>query len=153
MTALPVAGITRFEHFFRETDALVIDKSDLKRLGSFLDRKLRDLVLRAGAIAKANGREIVEPYDLPITKGFQERIHEFRTVSNADAVKESLASLTGGPASMAACSDDTEAWLPEVAGGLCLTLSRTFKIIIDPRLKNPQTEHWDRAERLHDLLL
>lgn len=152
MTTLPVAGIARFEHFFRETDALDIDKSDLKRLGGFVDRKLRDLVLRAGAIAKANGREIVEPYDLPITKGFQERIHEFRSVSNAAAVQESLAPLTSGPASMAACSDDAEAWLPEIAGGLCLTLSRSFKII-DPRLKNPQTEHWDRAERLLDLLM
>lgn len=86
----------------------------------------------AGAIAKASGREIVEPHDLPITKGFQERIHEFRAVSNVVTVKESIALLTSGPASMAACSDDTEAWLPEVAGGLCLMLSRTFKVI-DPR--------------------
>lgn len=153
MTALPVAGIVRFEHFFRETDSLVVDKSDLKRLGGFVDRKLRDLVLRAGAIAKANGREIAEPHDLPITKGFQERIHEFRAVSNAAAVKESLAAITDGPASMAACSDDTEAWLPEVAGGLCLALSRFFKIIIDPRQKNPQTVDWERAERLIDILM
>ncbi|MGV7029629.1 DUF1931 family protein [Methylobacterium symbioticum] len=72
MTALPVAGIARSEHFFLEADALDIDTSDLKRLGGFIDRKLRDLVLCAGAIAEANGREIVESHDLPITKGFQD---------------------------------------------------------------------------------
>ena len=47
---------------------------------------------------------------------------------------------------------ETEARLPEVAGGLSLALARTFKII-DPDLKNPQSEHWERSFRIFDLLL
>jgi hypothetical protein len=33
-----------------------------------------------------------------------------------------------------------------------LALARTFKII-DPDLKNPQSEHWERSFRIFDLLL
>jgi hypothetical protein len=34
-----------------------------------------DLLLRGEANAKANGREVVQPFDLPITKGPQESSH------------------------------------------------------------------------------
>jgi hypothetical protein len=51
-----------------------------------------------------------------------------------------------------ATSSETDAELPRVAGGLSVALAHTFKII-DPTLKNPQTEHWDRSFRLFDLLL
>ncbi len=47
---------------------------------------------------------------------------------------------------------ETEARLPEVAGGLSVALARSFKII-DPHLKNPQSEHWQRSLRVFDLLL
>jgi len=33
-----------------------------------------------------------------------------------------------------------------------VALARTFKII-DPALKNPQSEHWERSQRIFDLLL
>ena len=51
-----------------------------------------------------------------------------------------------------ACGVETEARLPEVAGGLSVALARTFRII-DPNLKNPQSEHWERSFRIFDLLL
>ena len=47
---------------------------------------------------------------------------------------------------------ETETLLPDVAGGLSIALARTFKII-DPALKNPQSEHWERSFRIFDLLL
>ena len=47
---------------------------------------------------------------------------------------------------------ETEAQLAGIAGGLSLALARSFKII-DPGLKNPDTEHWERAFRLFDLLI
>jgi hypothetical protein len=49
-------------------------------------------------------------------------------------------------------SDETESRLPDVVGGLSLALARTFKII-DPEVKNPQTEHWERAFSIFNLLL
>jgi hypothetical protein len=52
-------------------------KGDLKRYSDFVNQKTYDLLIRGKAAAKANDRDIVDPCDLPITKGLQERIHEF----------------------------------------------------------------------------
>jgi hypothetical protein len=41
---------------------------------------------------------------------------------------------------------------PGVAGGLSLAPARIFKLI-DPRMKNPASEDWERAFRVFDLLL
>lgn len=49
-------------------------------------------------------------------------------------------------------SDEAEAWVPRIAGGISLGLARTFKIV-EPKLVNPQTKHWESAFRLFDLLL
>jgi hypothetical protein len=49
-------------------------------------------------------------------------------------------------------SEETEARLPAIAGGLGVALARTFKVI-DSRLKNPATEHWERAFQIFDQLL
>jgi hypothetical protein len=73
-------GIAKFEHFFRVAAGLDIDKQDLKRYSDFVNHKLYDLLIRAVAIAKANGRDIIQPFDLPITKGLQETIYVFREI-------------------------------------------------------------------------
>jgi hypothetical protein len=49
-------------------------------------------------------------------------------------------------------SEEAEARLPVIAGGLSVALSRTFKII-DPSVKRPVREEWERAFRIFDLLL
>jgi hypothetical protein len=51
-----------------------------------------------------------------------------------------------------AYSYETEAKLPEIAGGLSVALAHTFKII-EPDLKNPRTEHWERAYQIFDRLV
>jgi hypothetical protein len=48
--------------------------------------------------------------------------------------------------------EDTEGELVRIAGGLALALACSFRIL-DPDLRNPMTEHWERATALHDLLL
>ncbi|HEV7717360.1 MAG TPA: DUF1931 family protein [Arsenicitalea sp.] len=148
---MPVLGVKRLEHFFSAAASLDIDKSDLRRHDEFITRKIADLLLRGNAIANANAREVIEPHDLPITKGLQERIHEFRFLDDANA-KEILAQKIAIPPNDWAISDETMAMLPEVAGGLSVALAKAFKVL-DPELKNPQTQHWDRAFELFDLLL
>ncbi|MGW9432939.1 DUF1931 family protein, partial [Streptomyces decoyicus] len=64
---MTVMGVSRFERFFRAAASLDVDKNDLKRYSDFVDGKLYDLLLVAQAAAKANDRDIVEPWDLPIT--------------------------------------------------------------------------------------
>src|SRR5258708_4465890 len=149
---MPVMGVARFERFFRAAAGLDVDKDDLKRYNDFIDHKLYDLLLMAQATAKANRRDIIEPFDLPITKGLQESIHKFRALNEEVELAPILEQLATYPPLDATPSEETEARLPEVVGGLSLALARTFKII-DPDRKNPQTAQWDRAQQIFDLLL
>jgi hypothetical protein len=145
-------GVDRFERFFRVAASLDVDKSDLRRFNDFIDQKLYDLLLIGAATAKANVRDVMEPYDLPITKGLQECVHEFRRIDEEVDLGPLLDWLARYPPLDASPSDETEERLPEIVGGLSVALARSFKII-DPETKNPRTEQWDRVTRIFDLLL
>ncbi|MFJ9783325.1 DUF1931 family protein [Amycolatopsis sp. NPDC101161] len=149
---MPVMGAARFERFFRVAASLDVDKSDLKRYDEFLDRKVYDLFVVAKATAKANGRDVIEPRDLPITKGLQERMHEFLKMDDDLEVVPLLEQLLARPSLGIAISEETEARLPAVAGGLSVALAQAFKVI-DPRVKNPGSAEWDQVFRMFELLL
>jgi hypothetical protein len=145
-------GIARFERFFRLAASLDADRNDIRRFDDFVNDKIYDLLLRGVANAKANGRDIIEPHDLPITKGLQESIHAFKAIDEEVSLDAILEQLTRQPPLDATYSDETRDKLPQIAGGLGVALARTFPIL-DPDVKNPQSEHWDRATRIFDLLL
>lgn len=149
---MTVMGVTKFERFFRVAAGLDVDKQDLKRYSDFVNRKIYDLLLRGEAIAKSNDRDIIEPYDLPITKGLQECIHAFATLEGAIDLKAILDHITARPPLDLAMSETTEASLATIAGGLSVALARTFKLIC-PTVKNPSTEEWERAFQIFNLLL
>ncbi|EMD26065.1 DUF1931 family protein [Amycolatopsis azurea] len=149
---MPVMGAARFERFFRMAASLDVDKSDLKRYDEFLDREIHDLFVVAKATAKANGRDVIEPSDLPVTKGLQERMHEFAKLEEDLEVAPLLEQLLARPPLGMALSEDTEARLPAIAGGLSVALAQAFKII-DPRVKNPGSAEWDQVFRIFELLL
>jgi hypothetical protein len=149
---MPVMGVAKFERFFRAAASLDVDKDDLKRYDEFLDHKIYDMFLISRAAAKANGRDIIEPMDLPITKGLQESIHEFKKLDDDIELRPLLEQLLARPALDIAISEETESRLPGVAGGLSLALARTFRII-DPGLRNPATQQWEQAFQIFDLLL
>ncbi len=147
-----IMGVARFERFFRAAAGLDVDKQDLKRYSDFVTHKIYDLLLRSQAAAKANGRPTIAPHDLPITKGLQECIHTFRKMDEEIDLRSILDHLTMRAPLDLPYDVETEARLPEVAGGLSVALARSFKII-DPHLKNPRSEHWQRSLRVFDLLL
>ncbi len=149
---MSIMGVAKFERFFRAAAGLDVDKADLQRYSDFVNHKIYDLLLRGQAGAKANGRLIIEPFDLPITKGLQERIHEFRKLEEGIAVEPILEHLTALPPFDLTYSEETKARLPEIAGGISVALAHTFKII-DPDVKNPASEEWERSQRIFDLLL
>jgi hypothetical protein len=149
---MPIMGVARFERFFRVAAGLDVDKADLQRYSDFVNHKIYDLLLRGQAAAKANGRDIIEPFDLPITKGLQQRIHEFRKFEEGIAIEPILEHLTALPPFDLAYSEETKARLPEIAGGISVALAHIFKII-DPDVKNPASEEWERSQRIFDLLL
>jgi Domain of unknown function (DUF1931) len=147
-----VQGTHQIERFFRVAGSLDVDKADIKRYYDFVDRKLEDLLLVSQAAASANGRDIVQPWDLPITKGLQESIHAFEEL-DVDIGLERIAEETAPrPPLDRALSEETEARLPAIVGGLSLALAHAFNII-DPTLKNPATEHWESAFQIFDQLL
>lgn len=149
---MAVMGVARFERFFRAAASLDVDKSDLKRYNDFLDQKIYDLFVVAKAVATANARDVIEPTDLPITNGLQQCMREFRKMDDDIEVAPLLEQLLALPALDVTISGETEAKLPTVAGGLSVALARTFKIV-DPDVKNPGSEDWDRVFRVFELLL
>lgn len=151
---MDVTHIAHFERFFRRSAGLDVDKGDLRRYGDFVQGKTSDLLLRAQATAKANGRDVIQPFDLPITKGLQESIHAYRRIRDeADIeIEPSLRNLVRLPPLDLAYSEDVDTRLPEIAGGLSYALACTFRIV-NPELKNPQFRDWEVAFKLFDLLL
>jgi hypothetical protein len=148
---LTISGIPRFQRFFRTAAGLHVDKDDLKRYTDFVNRKLYDLVLMAEATAEANQRDVVQPEDLPITKGLQQSIHEFEKLDIELEVVPMLEQVEALPPLDMALAEATTAHLSIVAGGLSLALARTIRII-DPGLKAPHADDWERAFRIFDLL-
>jgi hypothetical protein len=147
-----VTGVATLEHFFRAAAGLDVDKEDLKRYREFVNHKIHDLLICAEAVAKANGRDVIEPIDLPITKGLRESIHRFKEIDETVALRSLLDRFVALPSLDLSTSEETEAELATVAGGLSVALARAFKLI-DPDLKNPQTVHWQRSFQIFDLLL
>jgi hypothetical protein len=149
---MALMGVATFERFFRAAAGLNVDKDDLKRYNDFIHHKLYDLLIMAQATARANDRGMIMSHDFPITKGLQESIHRFRKLDEEIELQRILDHLATLPALDLLVGDDTEARLPEVAGGLSVALAEAFKII-DPKLKNPSTAQWEQAFHIFDLLL
>jgi hypothetical protein len=145
-------GVAKFERFFRAAASLDVHKDDLKRYGDFVNEQVYDLLLLGNATAKANLRDVIEPYDLPITKGLQESMHEFERIDEEVELEPILEHLAGRPQLDRAYSDETEARLPTIVGGLSVALARTLKLL-DPDRRTPRSEDWERAFRIFDLLL
>src|SRR3954468_22201643 len=110
-----------------------------------------DIAITNRNSAKWNERDVIAPADLPITKGLHERMREFDELDVAAEVRALLRHDMRRPPSDVTFSEETEALLPEVFGGLSVVLARSFKVI-DPGLVNPRTEHWDRAFELFRLM-
>jgi hypothetical protein len=149
---MTVMGVSKFERFFRAAAGLDVDKNDLKRYSDFVDAKLYDLLVVGQASAKANGRDTVEPWDLPITKGLQESIHRFRRLDEEVELKPILERLAAHPPLDRTPTQETEERYPEIIGGLSVALAETFKIIYAD-VKNPQTGHWEGVTAVFDRLL
>ncbi|MFI5963541.1 DUF1931 family protein [Streptomyces asoensis] len=149
---MTVTGVSKFERFFRAAAGLDVDKNDLKRYGDFIDAKLYDLLVAGQASAKANGRDTVEPWDLPITKGLQESVHRFRRLDEEIDLKPILAQLATHPPLDRSPTQEAEERYPDIIGGLSIALAETFKIIY-PDVKNPQTSHWERVTAVFDRLV
>ena len=105
---------------------LDVDKEDLKRYYNFVDQKVADLLLVAQHKTKASDRVRVELRDLPITKGLQESIHAFEALDLDIGLERILERNVPEPPFDQPYSDEVDARLPIIAGGLSLAVARTF---------------------------
>ncbi|HTP16809.1 MAG TPA: DUF1931 family protein [Streptosporangiaceae bacterium] len=149
---MPVTGLTKFERFFRAAGSLDVDRNDIKRYLDFVNEAIYDLLLAGQATAKANARDIIEPRDLPVTLGLQETIHEFEKIDEEIDLRPILDHLAARPPLDSALSEDTQARLPMIFGGLSVALARALKII-DPDLRRVRAAEWERVFRVFDLLI
>jgi hypothetical protein len=72
------------------------------------------------------------------------RFREFAKLDEADEVRELLSQAMRRPPAEVSFSERAGRLLVELFGGLSIALARSFTVI-DPTVKNPSTEHWDRA--------
>ncbi|WP_061297927.1 DUF1931 family protein [Herbidospora cretacea] len=149
---MALMAVPRFERFFRSAAGVDVDKSDLRRYGDFVNDKVHDLLVMGQAHAKANHRDVIEPSDLPVTKGLQESIHRFRGLDEDIELKPILEQLATLPPLDLSIGEETVDRLPEIVGGLSVALAQTFKIV-DPDVKNPATQQWERTMSVFNLLL
>jgi hypothetical protein len=147
-----VMAVARFERLFRRAAGIEVDKSDLRCYGDFVNRKLYDLLAVGEETARLDGRKSIEPFHLPITKGLQECMRVFRALDEEVELDPILDQLAARPPLGLPYGEEMEKLLPAIVGGLSVALARSFKII-DPALKNPSTEHWQRSFQVFDLLL
>jgi hypothetical protein len=149
---MSLMGVPKFERFFRAAAEVDVDKDDLKRYSDFVNEKLYDMLLVGQAAARFNDRGDIEFWDLPITKGLQESMHRFRKLDEEIELQPILDQLANRPQLDLLYGTDLESRLPEIVGGMSLALAQSFKIV-DPKLRNPSSEHWERAFQLFNLLL
>jgi Domain of unknown function (DUF1931) len=147
-----VMGFTKFERFFRAAGGVTVDRDDVQRYLDFVNEALYDLLLIGQAHAKANARDVIQPWDLPVTKGLQESMHDFERLDEQIALWPILESLAARPPLPAALSEETQAQLPLVFGGISVALARAFRLI-DAELKAVHSEEWERTFRLFRLLI
>jgi hypothetical protein len=147
-----VMGYIRLKEFLRRSAGVDIDKSDVDRLTDLIGRKLNDLLVIGVRNASYNNRDVIMEPDLPLTKGILERLQEFRRYEESIDLKPILDHLATYPPLERTLSLEVEAMLPELVGTLAMLAGQTMKII-DPEVKNPGSELWERVLRLMELLL
>jgi Domain of unknown function (DUF1931) len=126
---MPVMGFTKFERFFRAASGVTVDREDVKRYLDFVNDAIYELLIIGQAMAKANVRDVIEAWDLPITKGLRESTHAFRRLEEEIELRPILESLAATPPLDATLDEETEARLPQLFGGISVGLARTFKLI------------------------
>jgi hypothetical protein len=141
---MAVMGSTKFERFFREAGQVRVDRDDVKRYLDFVNDVIYDMLLMGQATAKPNARDIIEPWDPPITAGLQQCMHQFGRIDEDIELRPILDSLAARPPLASALSEETQARLPLLFGGISVALARTFDAL-DAELTAVHTDEWDRA--------
>jgi hypothetical protein len=147
-----VLGFVRFERLFRAAGGVDVDRDDIRRYLDFVNDALYDLLIIGRNTAKAGARDVIEPQDLPVTKGLQESTHAFEKLDEEIELGPILDEIAARPPLDVTLSEETAERLPLLFGGISVALARTFRLI-DAELKAVHTEEWERAFAIFRLLV
>ncbi len=145
-------GFVKFERLFRAAGSVDVDRDDIRRYLDFVNDALYDLLIIGRNTAKASARDVIEPQDLPVTKGLQESTHAFEKLDEEIELGPILDEVAVRPPLDVTLSDETAERLPLLFGGISVALARTFRLI-DAELKAVHTEEWERAFAVFRLLV
>jgi len=147
-----VLGFVKFERLFRAAGGVEVDRDDIKRYLDFVDDALYDLLIIGQNTARASARDVIQPQDLPVTRGLQESTHAFEKLDQQIELGPILDELAARPPLDVTLSDKTAGRLPLLFGGISVALARTFRLI-DAKLKTVHSEEWERAFAVFRLLI
>ena len=145
-------GVKQVQRLFQEIAALEIDNTDVKRLNDFIRHRLHDLLILGQVAASVNDRDIIEYQDIPITAGLQQAVRDFRELDEHLSLLPIFKQQVPLPPLKLAVSDMVEKKIPQLAGGITVSLARVFKAA-NPELKNPGSREWRQVEAIYRILL
>jgi hypothetical protein len=145
-------GFTKFQRFFRAAGGVDVDRDDVRRYLDFVNDAIYDLLIMGRATAKANARDIIEPWDLPLTRGLQESVHRFEKIDEEIELQPILDYLAARPPLDVALSEEAQVFLPLAFGGISVALARTFTVV-EAELKAVHSQEWERAFSIFRLLV
>ena len=146
-----VVGFKKLETVFRKAAGIDIDKSKAERITDIVEKKFHDLLLIAVEKAGYNGRDIIMEADMPLTKGFEESIKEFKKLEEEIDLQDVLSFLEKIPPLKYPISSELEAKFPDYVGALMLIIARVLKEIGADR--RPSANDIEKTERILDLTL
>ncbi len=146
-----VVGFKKLEAVFRKAAGIDLDKSKADRIIDIVEKKFNDMLIVAVEKAGYNGRDIIMEPDMPVTKGFEESMRQFRELEEVVDLQDVLKFLEQIPPLKYPISADLEEKLPEYIGALMLIIAKVLKEIGAGR--KPSSEDIDRTERILDLTL
>ncbi|MBS3783464.1 MAG: DUF1931 family protein [Anaerolineae bacterium] len=147
-----IFGANRLRELVRRVSEVELDKSDLERLSDFVREKLHDILLAGVRHASYNNRDLIMEPDLPLTKGLQESMQDFRLYEEQVDIEPILDQLATYPLLEREPSQEVIELLPELVGTLIMVTAHLMTVV-DPGISNPDDETWDRVTETMDLLI
>ncbi|WP_457548658.1 DUF1931 family protein [Archaeoglobus sp.] len=144
----------QLKKILEETCELDLYKVEAGRMMDIVEKKLADLFEVAYNKAKAEGREMIMPRDLPLTKGFLNSMELFRKAierQNVDVEPIKKFVLRELPVD-APLQDELIDELPIITGTLFVLIGRVIKAL-HPDVERVKDEHIDEAKRVLDYTL
>jgi len=126
---MAILGFKKLEELFRTFGSLDIKKGHAKALTDIIEQKLVDLMIAGERNAKMHNMDVITEENLPITKGLQEAMIEFRALEDEVDAQDVLNYLATVTPLKYPLSVELEAKLPELTGTILLVLARLMRAI------------------------